>query len=158
MNAYEKSYRDRLELIPRGKEFLLLDRHHDGRHLLRHRRVRRHGRLSILLDLLTQTPTVAHLAGKEAREGLVVLEEQRDLVQDLVQRRQLRVLHARLVQDVLLEDAFGVGDHRFEVTDSVVVSQNEIALHVRNRVEIGLGGHRRRRGSDRGSRRRSVRW
>lgn len=85
MNAYEKSYRERLELIPCGKEFLLPDRRHDSRHLLRHRRVRRHGRLSILLDLLAQTPTVAHLAGKEAREGLVVLEEQRDLVQDLVQ-------------------------------------------------------------------------
>lgn len=58
----------------------------------------------------------------------------------------------------MLEDALGVGDHRFEVTDSVVVSEDEIALIVRNRGEIGLGGHRRRRGSDRGSRRRSVRW
>lgn len=85
MNARTQLYRERLELVPRGKEFLLLDCRHDSRHLLRHRRVRCNGRLPILLGLLAQTPTVAHLAGEEASEGLVVLEEQGDLVQDLVQ-------------------------------------------------------------------------
>ena len=60
---------------------------------------------------------VVHFAGEIAREGLGVLENEGDLVENGVQRVQRGVLDALLVGDVRLEARFGVLEEHGEIAE-----------------------------------------